>query len=225
MNDNDIQEPQALYCDASLLALDKPAGLIVHGDGTGERSLTDYASDLMLAMGDGFAASDVQALNRLDRDTSGIVLFSIDKATQALFDRMIAERQIEKRYRALAEGRVEWNEKLIDLPLARDRHDTRKMRVARDGKPSQTRVKVLKRLKARHGLPARSLLDIELLTGRKHQIRVHLAHLGHPLVGDALYGKPRDCRLMLHAYRMAFTHPVTGEHISIESPLPSEFSL
>lgn len=218
-------EPQVLYCDAYLLAIDKPVGMLVHGDGTGERSLSDFASDLMLGMGDGFAASDVQALNRLDRETSGIVLFSIDKATQPLFDQMVTDRKIEKRYRAFAEGKIDWNEKLIDMPIARDRHDTRKMRVGHTGKPSQTHVRVLKRLKARGGLPARSYIDVELLTGRKHQIRVHMAHLGHPLVGDALYGKPRNCRLMLHAYRMSFKHPITGEPVQIDSPLPPELSL
>lgn len=220
MQASQTKEPEVLYCDPWLLALDKPSGVIVHGDGTGERSLSDYASDLLLGMGDGFAASDVQALNRLDRDTSGIVLFSIDKTAQPVFDQMVAERKIEKRYRALAEGKIDWNEKLIDMPIARDRHDTRKMRVGAGGKPSQTHVKVLKRLKARHGLPTRSYIDVKLLTGRKHQIRVHLAHLHHPLVGDPLYGTSRPCGLMLHAYRVAFEHPMTGEPIAIESPTP-----
>ena len=172
------------------MAIDKPAGMIVHGDGTGERTLTDYASDLLLAMGDGFAATDMQPLNRLDL--------------------------------ALAEGKIDWNEKLIDKPIARDRHDSRKMRVGASGKPSQTRVKVLKRLKSRRGLPTRSYIDVELLTGRKHQIRVHLASEHHPLVGDDLYGTPRPCGLMLHAHSVSFTHPVTGEHIHIEAPCPWE---
>ena len=79
------EEPQVLYCDAWLMAIDKPAGMIVHGDGTGERTLTDYASDLLLAMGDGFAATDMQPLNRLDRDTTGVVLFSLDKQTLSTY--------------------------------------------------------------------------------------------------------------------------------------------
>lgn len=169
------EEPQVLYCDAWLMAIDKPAGMIVHGDGTGERTLTDYASDLLLAMGDGFAATDMQPLNRLDRNTTGVVLFSLDKQTQPAFDQMVNEHAFEKHYLALAEGKIDWNEKLIDKPIARDRHDSRKMRVGASGKPSQTRVKVLKRLKSRRGLPTRSYIDVELLTGRKHQIRVHLA--------------------------------------------------
>ena len=85
------EEPQVLYCDAWLMAIDKPAGMIVHGDGTGERTLTDYASDLLLAMGDGFAATDMQPLNRLDRDTTGVVLFSLDKQTQPAFDQMVID--------------------------------------------------------------------------------------------------------------------------------------
>ena len=181
------------------MAIDKPAGMIVHGDGTGERTLTDYASDLLLAMGDGFAATDMQPLNRLDRDTTGVVLFSLDKQTQPAFDQMVIDHAFEKHYLALAEGKIDWNEKLIDKPIARDRHDSRKMRVGASGKPSQTRVKVLKRLKSRRGLPTRSYIDVELLTGRKHQIRVHLASERHPLVGDDLYGTPRPCGLMLHA--------------------------
>ena len=164
------------------MAIDKPAGMIVHGDGTGERTLTDYASDLLLAMGDGFAATDMQPLNRLDRETAGVVLFSLDKQTQPAFDQMVNDHAFEKHYLALAEGKIDWNEKLIDKPIARDRHDSRKMRVGASGKPSQTRVKVLKRLKSRRGLPTRSYIDVELLTGRKHQIRVHLASEHHPLV-------------------------------------------
>lgn len=209
------EEPAVLYCDPWLLALDKPAGTIVHGDGTGERTLTDVASDLMLSFGDGFSASDIQAINRLDRDTTGIVLLSLDKQTQPAFDRLVAEHGIEKRYRALAEGRIEWNEKLIDKPIGRDRHHADRMRISASGKPSRTEVKVLKRMKARKGMPACSLIDVTLLTGRKHQIRVHMASVGHPLVGDRLYGTARPCGLQLRAYHVAFTHPVTGEHVEI----------
>lgn len=117
------------------MAIDKPAGMIVHGDGTGERTLTDYASDLLLAMGDGFAATDMQPLNRLDRNTTGVVLFSLDKQTQPAFDQMVIDHAFEKHYLALAEGKIDWNEKLIDKPIARDRHDSRKMRVGASGKP------------------------------------------------------------------------------------------
>mgnify|MGYP000947580082 CR=1 FL=1 len=209
------------------MAIDKPAGMIVHGDGTGERTLTDYASDLLLAMGDGFAATDMQPLNRLDRDTTGVVLFSLDKQTQPAFDQMIIDHAFEKHYLALAEGKIDWNEKLIDKPIARDRHDSRKMRVGASGKPSQTRVKVLKRLKSRRGLPTRSYIDVELLTGRKHQIRVHLAWRNHPIVGDMVYGhkKPElglDTQC-LHAAALDFIHPRTGKPVHVECELPEYF--
>ncbi len=212
------EEPQVLYCDARLMAIDKPAGMTVHGDGTGEPHTT--ASDLLLAMAT-VAATDMQPLNRLDRDTTGVVLFSLDKQTQPTFDQMVIDHAFEKALPGARRGaRSTGTKKLIDKPIARDRHDSRKMRVGASGKPSQTRVKVLKRLKSRRGLPTRSYIDVELLTGRKHQIRVHLASERHPLVGDDLYGTPRPCGLMLHAHSVSFTHPVTGEHIHYRSPLP-----
>ena len=208
------------------MAIDKPAGMIVHGDGTGERTLTDYASDLLLAMGDGFAATDMQPLNRLDRDTTGVVLFSLDKQTQPAFDQMVIDHAFEKHYLALAEGKIDWNEKLIDKPIARDRHDSRKMRVGASGKPSQTRVKVLKRLKSRRGLPTRSYIDVELLTGRKHQIRVHLAYIGFPIVGDVLYGRRKDKlglpRHFLHAAELTFHRPSDGAEVHVAAELPDD---
>ena len=97
------------------MAIDKPAGMIVHGDGTGERTLTDYASDLLLAMGDGFAATDMQPLNRLDRDTTGVVLFSLDKQTQPAFDQMVIDHAFEKHYLALAEGKISLTPLELDL--------------------------------------------------------------------------------------------------------------
>ncbi len=211
------------------MAIDKPAGMIVHGDGTGERKGSRWITYKVLYK-DGKEVSREQDHKTtykghapvILRNTTGVVLFSLDKQTQPAFDQMVIDHAFEKHYLALAEGKIDWNEKLIDKPIARDRNDSRKMRVGASGKPSQTRVKVLKRLKSRRGLPARSYIDVELLTGRKHQIRVHLASERHPLVGDDLYGTPRPCGLMLHAHSVSFTHPVTGEHIHIEAPCPWE---
>ena len=102
------------------MAIDKPAGMIVHGDGTGERTLTDYASDLLLAMGDGFAATDMQPLNRLDRDTTGVVLFSLDKQTQPAFDQMIIDHASKSTTWRWPRARSTGTKKLIDKPIARD---------------------------------------------------------------------------------------------------------
>ena len=109
------------------MAIDKPAGMIVHGDGTGERTLTDYASDLLLAMGDGFAATDMQPLNRLDRNTTGVVSFSLDKQTQPAFDQMVIDHAFEKHYLALAEGKIDCNSTSIYERAGRPRRLLRRL--------------------------------------------------------------------------------------------------
>lgn len=214
--------PRVLYEDDWLLAVDKPAGVIVHGDGTGARTLTDDVRAYIAERHGDAAARELQALQRLDRDTTGIVLFSLSKHTQASFDRLIAARAIKKRYLAIVCGRTP-AAKSMRQPLGRDRHDSRRMRVSRTGKPAHTEAVRLACTQARGGA-AYSLLSVDLHTGRKHQIRVHLAHAGFPLVGDALYGgAPSRAGLMLHAAELAFTHPVTGESVHIHTPWPARF--
>ena len=206
-----------LYQDPFLLAVDKPAGLLVHGDGTAAHTLTARVHGHLVRQG---SAAVPQALHRLDVDTSGIVLFSLAEETQPAFDALIAGDGLTKRYYAVIEGTLPKSRDTwltIDAPIARDRHDARRMRVGRTGKPSVTHVRTL-------GVKdGRSLLEVELGTGRRHQIRVHLAHLGHPLVGDTLYGGVRDPQgLHLHAHEVRLTHPVTGERLSICAPLPEQ---
>lgn len=211
-----------LYEDDWLLAVDKPAGIIVHGDGTGTRTLTDDVRAYVAERHGDAEAAELQALQRLDRDTTGIVLFSLSKRTQAAFDRLIATRAIQKRYLAIVRGRTP-AAKSMRQPLGRDRHDSRRMRVSRTGKPAHTEAVRLACTQARGGA-AYSLLAVDLHTGRKHQIRVHLAHAGFPLVGDTLYGgAPSRAGLMLHAAELAFTHPVTGEPVRIRAPWPARF--
>lgn len=210
-----------LYEDDYLIAVDKPAGIIVHGDGTGIATLTD------LLIGDSpQLTGEVQALQRLDRETSGIVLFSKQKETQALFDAMIAERRISKRYLAIVSGKFPERPQTFRDPIGRDRHDSRRMRVSRTGKQALTRAHLLAFEPSDTAGPARSLLEVDLLTGRKHQIRVHLSHAGFPIVGDDLYRGPRVSSapgLMLHAARESFVHPVTGARVDIEAPYPTRF--
>ena len=221
-------EFEVLFEDEWLLAVDKPAGVLVHGDGTGAATLTDAVREYLRATGEAEAASALQAVQRLDVDTTGVVLFSKRKAVQPALDALVAAHEgISKRYLAVVRGNVAPELRRIDVPLARDRHDARRMRAAPTpgAKPAVTLVRKLASTGAR--ARATSLLELDLKTGRKHQIRVHLAHAGHPIVGDALYGVPADRRpgatLMLHAWREVFTHPQTGELVAIEAPYPARF--
>ena len=213
-----------LYEDDWILAVDKPAGIIVHGDGTGAETLSDCARDLLSQRGED--ASQLQPLQRLDRETTGIVLFSKRKETQAAFDALIAQRLISKRYLAIVRGRFPQGARTFRDPIGRDRHDSRRMRVSRTGKPAFTDAQLLAFSPADAAGPARSLLSIDLHTGRKHQIRVHLSHAGFPLLGDALYGGPRvRDGLMLHAVEERFEHPITGTTVYIHAPFPVRFAL
>ncbi len=208
-----------LFENDALIAVDKPAGLLVHSDGTGADTLTDRVRALLAARGTGSdddAARELQALQRLDRETTGIVLFSKAKATQPIYDRMIAEHAFEKRYLAVVEGAPTWHERTLTWPIGRDRHDARRMRASRTGKPAVTHARVVRTIK--RGKRVRTLLDIRIETGRKHQIRVHLSHAGLPIVGDELYGRHDPAGLMLQACRLAFDDPLTERRIDIQAP-------
>ena len=216
-----MDAPTILYESDTLLAVDKPAGIIVHGDGTGAPTLTDTVRALLRERGrqDGDRrAADLQALQRLDRETSGIVLFSVDKRTQAAYDRMIAEHRITKRYLAVVCGAPSWRTRTFTEPIGRDRHDARRMRVSRTGKPATTHARVLAQTRVRGRMLA--LLDVAIETGRKHQIRVHLSHAGLVIAGDALYGTADPAGLLLHAAHLSFDDPVAGEPIVIDAPAP-----
>ena len=225
-----------LYQDEYLLAVNKPAGIIVHADGTNEPSLTDLVCEKLCAHESPTEVdlSQVQALNRLDKETTGIVLFSLKKETQPQFDQLIASKELSKEYLAAVKGAFEPNKLLIDKAIGKDRHNAQKMRISDTGKPSQTEVRLIKVASSAHG-QTHSLLLVNLLTGRKHQIRVHLSSLGFPLIGDTLYGgvsllqrgakkKHKQQSLMLHAYRVEFIHPVTGVKIVIKTDIPERFS-
>ena len=212
----DSAELTVVYRDPWLLVADKPQGVLVHGDGTGAPTLSDAVRDATRRAGGD--PSQVQAVNRLDVPTSGLVLFSLDKGVQPQLDALVAGHDARKRYLALVRGSFPRRELVIDAPIARDRHDARRMRVAAGGKPARTLVTCL----AREG--GYSLLGVELQTGRKHQIRVHLASEGWPIVGDELYHGARSrAGLMLHAWELAFVHPVTGEALELRSAWPARF--
>ena len=219
--ENDVPPADVLWQDRFCLAALKPCGLLVHGDGTCAPTLTQRVEAYLAGQtrsGSWSVPPVPQALQRLDVPTSGIVWFSLTKEFQSAFDVLVASHAMDKCYLAVVEGTVGWDVRDLCQPIARDRHDARRMRVGRTGKPAHTRVACL----SRSG--GRTLVACRLLTGRRHQIRVHLAHAGFAIVGDELYGRAAACGLMLHAYRTAFTHPVTYERVMLQTDWPARFT-
>jgi len=203
-----------LHFDRVLLAVNKPQGILVHGDGTGAATLTDAAQAYVDARG---LACRPQAIQRLDVQTSGVVLFSLTEEFQPALDHIVAEHRMTKRYLAVVRGRLRPGEVVIEKPIGRDRHNAKRMRVSGTGKQARTRVMPLV---TRQG---RSLVMVELDTGRRHQIRVHLASIGHAIVGDDLYGRPDDVGLCLHCLEERLVHPVTAEPLVVRAPWPERF--
>ena len=161
-------------------------------------------------------------VHRLDKETSGLMLVAKNDGTQEALSRMLKDREIEKHYRALAEGRFKEPEGEIDAPIDRSKKDRKKMAVDPEGRPALTRWKVLAE---GNGC---TLLDVHILTGRTHQIRVHLKSIGHPVCGDELYGSGKGVKvpcLMLHAYSLSFAHPRTGAPMKFQADLPEDFKL
>lgn len=212
-------QPFAHHEDAQLLVLEKPAGLLcVPGRGADKQ---DCLSARALARW-----PDALVVHRLDMATSGLVLMARDAATQRALGDAFASRDVDKRYEAIVDGLPDatasdsegWS--TIDTPIAADwpRRPLRMIDAA--GKPSLTRWRVLAPLPERGS----SRLSLAPVTGRTHQLRVHLASIGHPILGDALYGddavRERSPRLLLHACMLALRHPATGETLRFESPAP-----
>ncbi|MBL8290165.1 MAG: RluA family pseudouridine synthase [Rubrivivax sp.] len=199
--------------DADLLAVEKPAGrLAVPGRGeAGRDCLTaDVAARWPGAL----------VVHRLDMATSGLMLFARSAAVQRALGDAFAARRVGKRYRAVVHGLVEEDTGEVEAPLAADWPNRPRQRIDRvHGRPSLTRWRVL----ARDAAAARTHLELEPLSGRTHQLRVHLASIGHPIVGDTLYGEAGaagEPRLLLHASALAFAHPRDGRALAIESPAP-----
>jgi 23S rRNA pseudouridine955/2504/2580 synthase len=205
--------------DAALLVVDKPSGLAVHG-----------GSGVSFGVIEALRAARPQAkvlelAHRLDRDTSGLLIVAKKRGALVELHRMLREGEVEKVYLAVAKGKVE--SRTLREPLHKyvTAKGERRVSVKEGGMAAETRVRALKTS------ATLSFLEIRLLTGRTHQIRVHLAHAGHPVIGDDKYGdfelnrrleKQGVRRLFLHASRLAFSHPVSGERIELRSSLPAE---
>jgi len=216
----EIPARRILYEDADLLAIDKPAGLVSHATVDPARDHLVAAVSRMLLERDGSVGHLAQH-NRLDRDTSGVVLFSRDPELDEACGRMFAERRVEKTYLAIVRegaGRFPDGETKLEAYLRVEGGRTRVVKSG--GKPSLTHVRALERA---DGLV---LVQARPASGRTHQIRVHLAEQGFPILGDDLYGgeDPDVKRLLLHALSLAFEHPRTGERVHVVAPPPCAFT-
>ncbi len=210
-----------LYQDDDLAVVLKPCGMVVHPaagneDGTLVNALLHHLDHL------GGIGGELRPgiVHRLDKDTSGLLLVAKNDQSQLALSRQLQERQMEKHYRALVEGVLREDGGRIDQPIARSKKDRKKMAIDPEGRPSITDWTVLERGRSV------TLLDVHILTGRTHQIRVHMKSIGHPVCGDPIYGAGKGAkvpRLMLHAYTLSFTHPTTGERLTFTAPLPEEF--
>src|SRR5215212_4525169 len=209
-----------VYEDADVIVVDKPAGMVVH-PAPGHRRGT--LANALLAHVPGISVGGSQRpgiVHRLDKDTSGLIVAAkTDRGRTALVSQW-EDRSVEKTYLALVSGSVADEEAIIDAPIGRDPKNRQRMAVVRSGRSAVTRFRVLERF------PSSTLLEVSIETGRTHQIRVHLAFIGHPVLGDQLYGrvKPTDPHLerqFLHASVLAFQLP-DGKRLRLESPLPEE---
>jgi 23S rRNA pseudouridine1911/1915/1917 synthase len=214
-----------LYTDESVLVLDKPAGLLAVPTATGpedEDTALARVKEYVRHLNPRHPFAGV--VHRLDRDTSGALAFALAPEARDALRALFREHRMDRRYIALVRGAPPADEGTIDRPIA-EAYESGRRHVARPGEPAREAVT---HYRVRERFPGGALLDIRLETGRQHQIRLHLAHEGWPIVGDPVYGTPgrgasAAPRQMLHAALLAFTHPLTGAAVRAVSPLPEDF--
>lgn len=223
----DLAVPPALYEDDAIVVLDKPAGLAVHGGSGVSHGLIER---LRLARPE---ARFLELVHRLDRETSGVLIVAKKRSALVGLHQQLREGVVDKRYLALVRGTWRQTERTVVVPLTKFMTGAgeRRVRVEREGRAARTVFRLQRQWTSAR--PPLALLEAELETGRTHQIRVHLAHIGHPLAGDDKYGDfawNRELarvglkRMFLHAHRMRFRHPATATEIVVEAPLPHDLS-
>lgn len=221
------------YEDESLIVLSKAAGMVVHPahghwSGTLVHALLGYSDDLGTLAGE----ERPGIVHRLDKDTSGLMIVAKNDDVQRALQSAIKQRLVDRRYVTLVHGRMVPDTGLIDAPIGRHPKEPRKMWIsdAAGARQAVTSFRTLERFEAGGLDDGYTLVECKLQTGRTHQIRVHMAYIKHPVVGDPLYGRRRlreDLglqRQFLHSYAIAFDHPVTGERIALLDPLPADLA-
>lgn len=218
----DIPVP-VIYEDKDIIVVNKPKGMVVHpANGNPDKTLVNailaMCKDSLSGIGGEIRPGIV---HRLDKDTSGLLIVAKNDLAHINMSKQIQNRQVIKKYIALVRGIVPEDEATIDMPIARSKKDRKKMAVDKDGKNAVTHFKVLKRY------DKYTLLELKIDTGRTHQIRVHMSYIGHPVVGDTTYSNGKNEfgieGQMLHAKYLEFKHPITGETLKLEAPLPQYF--
>jgi 23S rRNA pseudouridine1911/1915/1917 synthase len=217
-----------IYEDRELLVVDKPPGLVVHpapghSEGTLVNALLAYCPELA-----GRGSDRPGIVHRLDRDTSGLILVAKNEKARRGLQQQFKERLVKKGYLALLDGHLHPGWGRIEAPLGRDPQHRQRMAVLSGGREAVTEYHVLERFSQQTGQAAGdySLVQAEPKTGRTHQIRVHFASIGHPVVGDIVYGRRRPKlavpRQFLHAHELGLRHPTTGERLEFEAPFPED---
>ena len=208
---------EILHEDDDIVVVDKPSGLAVHpGAGHPTGTLVNALLYLRPRLKDVGSSERPGIVHRLDLDTSGVMVIAKNLASHAYISEQFAQRSVNKIYLALVKGRLTQTEAIIDAPIGRDPSNRQKMNVVDGGKSAKTRYKVLR------SIGDHQLLEVKLLTGRTHQIRVHLASIGHSIIGDSLYGKKSKTidRQFLHSHLLELVHPSTERSMAFKSPLP-----
>jgi len=212
-----------IYEDSDIIVVNKPKGMVVHPangnpDGTLVNAIMTICKDSLSGIGGEIRPGIV---HRLDKDTSGLLIVAKNDKAHVNMSEQIKNHEVKKTYIALVRGIVKENEATIDMPIGRSRSDRKKMAVDKNGRNAVTHIKVLKRY------DKYTLLEINIETGRTHQIRVHLSHIGYPIIGDYIYSNGKNefgvIGQCLHAKCLEFKHPVTGKEMKLEAPLPDYF--
>lgn len=214
---------EVIYEDEDIIVVNKPKGMVVHPangnpDGTLVNAIMDICKDSLSGIGGEIRPGIV---HRLDKDTSGLLIVAKNDMAHVQMSEQIKNHEVKKTYIALVRGVIKENEATIDMPIGRNTSDRKKMAVTKNGKNAVTHIKVLKRY------DKYTLLEINIETGRTHQIRVHLSHIGYPIIGDSTYSNGKNefgvegqC---LHAKCLEFKHPITKKEMKLEAPLPKYF--